>query len=96
MEDSQAVEVLQLRALLHDLLEHRKDILVRFRTLGSLWQPTFLRIIKMTDKGVVLAETQNDKPIILSNLDFVVQFELDTAFKQFQPNNHYAVKSSLT
>ncbi|HEY0655872.1 MAG TPA: hypothetical protein VGD65_22205 [Chryseosolibacter sp.] len=95
MEQSNHVDVLQLRALLHDLHAHRNDIMIRFRTLGSLWQPSFLRINKVTDSGVILADPQNDKPVILSNLDFVVQFEIDTAFKQFQPNNHYDVKSNL-
>jgi hypothetical protein len=91
--ESNAIEVLQLKALLHDIREHRSDVLIRLRTLGSLWQPSFLQIIKVTDKGVILSEIQNNKPVIISDLDFVVQFEIDSAFRQFQPNNHYNVKS---
>jgi hypothetical protein len=84
------ISVLELRRLLVDLGEKRPDICVRFRLLGELWNVNFLRVIRITEKGAVLLD-ESLGLVSVSDLNFVMQFEIDRPFQGFQPYYHYEV-----
>ena len=84
------ISVLELRRLLVDLGEKRPDICIRFRLLGELWNVNFLRVIRVTEKGSVLLD-ESLGLVSVSDLNFVMQFEIDRPFQGFQPYYHYEV-----
>jgi hypothetical protein len=84
--------VLELKRLLVDLKEKRPDICVRYRLLGEMWVMNSMRVIKITDKGVMLNDEQNNKLINLPDLSSVMQFEIDAPFQGFHPHFHYNVR----
>lgn len=84
------ISVLELRRLLVDLGEKRPDICVRFRLLGELWTVNFLRVIRITERGAVLLD-ESLGLVSVSDLNFVMQFEIDRPFQGFQPYYHYEV-----
>lgn len=82
--------MLELKRLMVDLSEKRPDICIRFRLLGELWGVNFLRVTRINEKSVVLLdETQG--LVSISDLNFVMQFEIDKPFQGFQPYYHYEV-----
>lgn len=84
------ISVLELRRLLVDLSEKRPDICIRFRLLGELWGVNFLRVARINEKGAVfLDEIQG--LVSISDLNFIMQFEIDRPFQGFQPYYHYEV-----
>jgi len=92
MKDTRkVVGVLELRRLLVQLKEHRPDICFRYRLLGQMWAENFLRVILVTDKGVLLNDETSSKLLKIQNLNHVIQFELDKPFQTFEPYFHYEV-----
>lgn len=73
-----------------DLTEKRPDICIRFRLLGELWAVHFLRVMRLSEKGVVLFD-ENAGLVSVSDLNFIMQFEIDKPFQGFQPYYHYEV-----
>ena len=84
------ISVLELRRLMVDLTEKRPDICVRFRLLGELWAVHFMRVMRVTEKGAVLFD-ENAGLVSVSDLNFIMQFEIDKPFQGFQPYYHYEV-----
>ena len=84
------ISMLELKRLLIDLTEKRPDICVRFRLLGELWGNNFLRVMRVHDKGAVLLDELQGL-VSISDLNFVMQFEIDKPFQGFQPYFHYEV-----
>lgn len=84
------ISVLELRRLMVDLTEKRPDICIRFRLLGELWHTQFMRVMRVTDKGVLLYD-ETLGLVSVSDLNFVMQFELEKPFQGFQPYYHYEV-----
>lgn len=88
---TEQIPVLELRRLLFELRDFRPDVCVRFRLIGEMWQTHSCRIIKLTEKGVVLNDEKSNKLIFIQDLNQVMQFEIDQSFQQFQPHFHYQV-----
>ncbi len=84
------ISVIELRRLMVDLLEKRPDIFIRFRLLGELWHVYFMRVMTVTDKGALLFD-ENNNLVSISDLNFIMQFEIDKSFQGFQPYFHYEV-----
>jgi hypothetical protein len=84
------ISVLELRRLMVDLSEKRPDICIRFRLLGELWSNHFMRVVRIRDKGGLLFDESNNL-VSVSDLNFVMQFEIDKPFQGFQPYYHYDV-----
>ena len=93
-ELAKKIAVLELRRLLVELKEHRPDICVRYRIIGQMWAQNFLRVVHVTDEGVLLNDETSNKLITIPNLSQVIQFELDKAFQSYQPYFHYEVAPS--
>src|SRR5688500_13234024 len=83
--------VAQLRALLTTIVDHKLKICVRFRMVGEMWQPSFMRVLKLTEEGVLLNDETKNKLITIRDLKQVMQFELDSQFQYYQPHSHYEV-----
>jgi len=88
------VAVLELRRLLFELKEHRPDICFRYRLLGHMWADHFLRVIHLTDRGVLLNDETSGKFLKVPDLSQIMQFELDKPFQLYQPYYHYDVVTS--
>ena len=95
MQEGQ-VQVLELRRLLYELKDQRPDICVRFRLIGELWQPSFLRVTKLTENGVELFNENSNRLVAIKDLREVVQFELDARYQNYHPHNHYQIEPTMT
>jgi hypothetical protein len=91
-KDFDTITVTELRALLHEILDLRPDISLRFRVLGSMWQPAFLHITDIFDQKVILRNPASAKVYVIDDINMVTQFELEDRFRTFQPNHHYSIK----
>lgn len=89
------IQVLEVRRLLYELKDQRPDICVRFRLLGEKWQSSFLRIIRLTEEGVVLLNENSNQTIDIKDLREVVQFEIDHRYQNYHPHNHYNIEPAL-
>jgi hypothetical protein len=85
------ISTVQLKRLMVELKEKRPDICIRFRMLGEMWAQNFMRVLQITDKGIVLNDEVLNKLIYITNLTNVMQCELDNRFQNFQPFYHYEV-----
>jgi hypothetical protein len=93
-EPKKAVGLLELRRLLFELNEHRPDICLRYRLIGQMWTPNFMRVIHPTEKGVILNDETSNKLNTISDISRLMQFELDKPFQNYQPYFHYDVVPS--
>jgi hypothetical protein len=96
MEETKTiVSVNELRRLIISIVEGRFEICIRFRLIGQLWHPNFLRIVKLTEgSGVLFHDETQNKLFSLSDLGKIVQFELDSSLYAFEPNCHYQVTTN--
>jgi hypothetical protein len=85
------ISVLELKRLLIEINEYRPDICVRYRLLGEMWSPNFMKVMMVTERGIVMSDEPSNRLISLSDLGMVMQFELDNRFRDFQPHFHYEV-----
>lgn len=85
------ISVLELKRLLVLLAENAHRVCFRYRLMGEMWEPRFLRVIHVTEKGVFLRDETINSMISLPDLKMIMQFELDGPIHTFQPNYHYDV-----
>ena len=85
------VSVPELKRILTTIIDHNLNICIRFRLVGEMWQTGYMRILKLTGKGVLLNDELKNKLISISDLSQIMQFELDSSLHQFQPHFHYEV-----
>jgi hypothetical protein len=85
------ISILELKSLLVTITDNRLKVYFRYRLLGEMWQTNFVRVVKVTDNGVVLHDKIKNKTISLSDLKMIIQFELDGSLYAFEPNFHYNV-----
>lgn len=90
--DMTPISTLQFRRLLHDLLSREPDVKVRFRLIGKMWKPNFLKIYNVTEHGAIFTDETIDEFVFVSDLTEVMQFEIDFRFQDFHPHFHYEVK----
>jgi hypothetical protein len=82
----------ELKRLLVELREKRSDIHIRFRLIGQMWKPNFLKILNINDKGIILLDEIDNTLIFVTDLSRVMQFEIDATFQGFQPHHHYTLQ----
>jgi hypothetical protein len=90
-KNNQVLSIQHLRMLLTSIVDHKLQVCVRFRMLGQMWQPNHMRVLKLTEKGVILNDEINNKMVTVPDLSQVMQFELDSSLYQYEPHNHYEV-----
>lgn len=91
MAETAEISVLELKRLLVELRDKRPDICIRFRLIGRMWLLHFMRIIHITDRGVVLNEEVSNTLVTVRDLGNVIQFEIDHQFQNYRPHYHYDV-----
>lgn len=84
------ISMLELKRLMIDLAEKRPDICIRFRLLGELWTVNFLKVVRVVEKGAVFLDESHGL-VSVSDLNFIMQVEIDKPFQGFQPYYHYEV-----
>jgi len=89
---SNLISVLEFKRLLVDLQSKRPDICLRYRLLGEMWAIHALRVVRVTEKGVILSDDNGNRFVNLPDLSAIMQFEIDAPFQGFQPHYHYTVK----
>ena len=89
------VPVLELRRLLFELKDLSPNTCIRVRLMGEMWQNNHCRVLKLTEKGVVLNDERSNKLVVIQDLNNVMQFEVDQPFQNFQPHFHYTVDPVL-
>ena len=86
------VSINDLKKIVFSIVHNKLQISIRFRTLGQLWYPNFLRIVKIEDGNRVLFHDENRRFFIsLRDLSVITQFELDSRYNHLEPNFHYQV-----
>jgi hypothetical protein len=85
------VSIVALQRLLVELKERKPNVCFRFRVMGEMWHPNFVRIISINDKTVMLLDQQANK-LLTVNLSLIVQFEIDIGYQEYSPNFHYTVE----
>lgn len=86
------ISVNDLKKIVFSIVHNQSQISIRFRTLGQLWYPNFLRIIKIEEGKRVLFHDENRRFFIsLRDLSAITQFELDGRLNELEPNFHYQV-----
>lgn len=93
MAQTAEISVLELARLLIELSDKRPDVCIRFRLIGEMWLTHFMRIVLVTDSGVVLNNEVSNKMVAVRDLSHVMQFEIDHSFQNFRPHFHYNVTS---
>lgn len=88
------ISVLEFKRLLVDLKEKRPDICVRYRLLGEMWVVNAMRVMKVTEKGVMFNDEHNNRLVNVADLGSIMQFEIDAPFQGFQPHYHYDILPS--
>jgi hypothetical protein len=90
-EPASKISTLELKRLLALMADNPYSICFRYRCVGDMWQPNFMRVMGVTDKGVVLKDIPRNKIISVPDLKMIMQFELDGSLHGFAPNFHYTV-----
>jgi hypothetical protein len=80
------VELKQLLVALRD----SHNIGVRYRVMGEMWGNYFLLVTSVDDRNAILYDELNNKYHTV-DVKIIVQFELDSRYRNFQPNFHYDV-----
>jgi len=90
-QNNNLISPLELKRLLLEIMEKRPDICFRYRLLGEMWSPNFLRILYVGEHSAMFNDERFGKLISLSDLSAIMQFEIDAPFQGFQPYFHYHV-----
>jgi hypothetical protein len=86
------ISVSDLKKLLLSLAHQENQVCIRYRTIGQLWYPNFMRTIKIVADTRVLFHDETRKRLIsLPDFSTIIQFELDGKLYPYEPNCHYQV-----
>ncbi|MEX2235743.1 MAG: hypothetical protein WD824_26530 [Cyclobacteriaceae bacterium] len=89
------ISVSDLKRLLLSLTHQENQVCIRYRTIGQLWYPNFMRTIKIVQEKRVLFHDETRKRLIsLPDFSIIIQFELDDKFYTYEPNCHYQVSDN--
>jgi hypothetical protein len=95
MGNKTMISDVELRRLVTELKDGRPDICIRYRLIGEMWKPNFLRIIQVNENGAVLLDESKNALSFLCDLSSVMQFEIDAVFQNYQPHFHYEVQPMM-
>lgn len=85
------ISISELKQLLTFISENPGIVSIRYRLVGEMWQPNFLRVVGLTDNEIHLQDLTTTRKICVRDLSMIMQFELDGSWQTFQPNFHYGV-----
>jgi hypothetical protein len=90
------ISVTELKRLLVTIVDYNLPICIRYRLLGEMWQPQFMRVVKVTENGVLLNDEKRGRLILVPDLTHLTQFELDGRLHTFEPNYHYTLTKEFS
>lgn len=97
MEERQVgvITVTELKQLLTRLHDSRElGVCIRTRCLGEMWYPNFMRMLMLTEKGVVILNDEIERrAVTIQRASDIIQFEIDQPFQEYKPHFHYTVTS---
>lgn len=85
------ITTITLRNFLNDLHLRGLSLGVRFRMLGEMWKPNFMKVVKITDRGAIFTDEATKEFVFVADLSDIVQFEIDDRHREFEPHHHYEV-----
>src|SRR5688500_2710704 len=85
------LSVTELNRLLITIAEQHLGVCFRFRLIGEMCYPNFVRVLKTTEKGALLNDETKNKLISIADLSSIIQFELDASLHHYEPHFHYGV-----
>lgn len=85
------ISVLELKRLLVELRDKGQQVCFRYRLLGEMWVPNFMRVIQVADSNALFVDDQKNIVLAVSDIANIMQFELDHRFQNFHPHFHYNV-----
>lgn len=85
------ISTLELKRLLYTIKDLSPEICIRVRFLGEMWCTDFMRVAGLNDNEATFYDERNHRHILIPDLTYVMQFELDGQFQQYQPHFHYTV-----
>jgi hypothetical protein len=86
------ISVSELKRILFSISLREHQICIRYRTIGQLWHPNFLRILNIEDgKRVLFHDDTRKRFIQLQDFSTIAQFELDGRLYPYEPNYHYQI-----
>lgn len=92
MERQQSlISVNHFRQLLQDLKAKRPDICLRYRMLGEMWTNNFVTILYINERTLLVNDEIKRRLVSITDINSIMQFEIDRPFQGFQPYFHYEV-----
>ena len=93
-KSSTEISVLEFRQLLQSIYSSGNNVGIRTRLIGELWQKIHLKILKITEESVTFYDEKSSLTVYVSDMQTIIQFDLDRPFQQYQPHLHYTVTLS--
>jgi hypothetical protein len=87
------VTTTELKSLLYDIRDRRPDVRVRVRVIGKMWSESFCTVNHINENGMILCDAHKGKLLYVSNVNDIIQFELECSFFGFHAFYHYNVVS---
>jgi len=85
------VSVQELKLLLSSILQRHANVRFRCVLEGEVWPADFMRILLVTEKGVILNEEKSNKTISIKFLNDIIQFELEKTYENYQAKSRYTI-----
>jgi hypothetical protein len=85
------LSVAEFRKLVHTMQEKRPDICIRLRLQGEMWFQNFMRIVLVSDMGLLLHDEVLNTRHRIPGFDTIIQFEIDHTFQTYEPHYHYNI-----
>ena len=60
-----------------------------------MWYQNFVRVLKVTEQGIILNDEIKNRLYSLPDLSSIIQFELDGSIYGFEPHFHYDVSGRM-
>lgn len=87
-----SLSVARFRQVLVAIADKKLSLGVRYRIMGEMWQPNFMRVLKVAESGgLLLHDPVKNKLIAISEISAIIQFELDGSLYDLEPYFHYGV-----
>lgn len=85
------VTLKDLEKLLFSIAESQNHVCIRYRTLGQLWYPNFLKLLRVQDGAALLRDDLRNQMINLLHISHIIQFELSERLGEYDAGCHYEV-----
>jgi hypothetical protein len=83
------VSITEFKRLLYDIRDRRPDVRVRVRMIGKMWAEDFCVVDVIRENECTLFDDSRNKILQITNLQEVIQFELECPFFGYQAFYHY-------